>query len=167
MCASHVAIMRRVRCESFSTMAAFKRFLTTVLSDVSSQNRRSCESLDAVRAFVRSFPAVDSEMLVQARGLRKPLATLTALVRSVFLMHVQDVNAQTVALLEGAVAKVTGVLPVSLVHAPCVFQMFVAIIFVGEDFAASVASEAISTCCRKIKTKLLLRSGNSKLTTVR
>ena len=137
-------------------MAAFKRFLTTVLSDVSSQNRRSCESLDAVRAFVRSFPAVDSEVLVQTRGLRKPLATLTALVRSVFLMHVQDVNAQTVALLEGAVAKVAGVLPVSLVHAPCVFQMFVAIIFVGEDFAASVASEAISTCCRKIKTKLLL-----------
>ena len=39
MSASHVTIMRGVRCESFSTMATFKWFFPAVLSNVSAQNR--------------------------------------------------------------------------------------------------------------------------------
>ena len=144
--ASDVAVMRGVRCEGFSTMAALKWFFAAVLSDVSAQNRRCSKCFDAVRAFVWPLATVHSKMLVKARRLGKPLATLAALVWSVFLVHMQDMDAEAVSLFKGAVAKMARVLPVSLVYTPRVFQMFVSVIFVGEHFATPVTGEAVSTC---------------------
>ena len=69
--------------------------------------------------------------------------------RSVFLMNVQDMYAESVAFLERAVAQVTRVFPVSLVNTSGVLEMLVSVIFVGEYFATPVTSEAVPSCYRK------------------
>lgn len=66
--------------------------------------------------------------------------------RSVFLVNVQDMYAKTVSLFKGAVTQVARVLPVALVNTPCVLEVLVAVIFIGEYFATTVTSEAVSTC---------------------
>lgn len=67
------------------------------------------------------------------------------LVRSVFFVNVQDVNPQSVPLLERSVAEVTGELSVALVHAASVLQMFISVIFVREHLAASVTLETLAS----------------------
>ena len=69
--------------------------------------------------------------------------------RSVFLMNVQDMYAKTVPFLEGAIAQVTRVFPVSLVNTSGVLQMLVTVIFVGEHFATPVTGKAVPSCYRK------------------
>lgn len=71
--------------------------------------------------------------------------------RPVLLVHVEDVDAQPVPFLEGSRAEVAGELPVALIHAPRVFQVLVAVVFVGEDFAAALALVAVHRLCRAEK----------------
>lgn len=57
-------------------------------------------------------------------------------------MHVKDMNAQTVAFLKGAVTQGAGKLPVSVINAARVFEVAIPVVFVGENFAATVARVA-------------------------
>lgn len=66
-------------------------------------------------------------------------------------MHVQDVNPQPVPLLERPAAQMTGELPVPLVHAARVLQVFVSVVLVGEHLPASVALEALPGIWRQNK----------------
>lgn len=65
------------------------------------------------------------------------------LVRPVLLVHVQDMYPEAVSLLEGPVAEVARELPVSLVHAPRVFQVLVSVIFVGKNLSTPVTLETL------------------------
>ena len=58
---------------------------------------------------------------------------------TVFLVNVEYVDAETVALLKGAVAQVAGELPVTQVNAARVFKMAIAVVFVRENFSATMA----------------------------
>ena len=62
---------------------------------------------------------------------------------SVLLVHVQDVNAQAVSLLEGPVAQVARELPVALVHAARVLEVLVPVVLVGEHLSTAVTLEAL------------------------
>ena len=63
-------------------------------------------------------------------------------------------NAETVPLIKGAVTCCAGKLPVALINTACVFKVPIAVIFVGKDFAASLARKAVKKTCDKVKTKL-------------
>lgn len=86
---------------------------------------------------------MNSHVFVQTRRLTKTLATHGALVWSMLLMHVQDVNAQSIALLERTRTQMTWELAISLVHTPRVLQVLVTVVFVSEHFATSVARIAL------------------------
>ena len=62
---------------------------------------------------------------------------------SVLLVHVQDVDAQTVPFLEGPGAEVARELAVALVHAAGVLEVLVAVVLVGEHLPAAVTPEAL------------------------
>lgn len=79
------------------------------------------------------------------------------LVRSVFFVNVQDVNPQSVSLLERSVAEVTRELSVALVHAASVLQMFISVIFVREHLAASVALETLASIWGENVEKAMLK----------
>lgn len=116
-----------------------------MLSNVSAQDARGREGLVAVHTLVRSFARVHAHVLVERRRLTKRLAAHRALVRPVLLVHVQDVYAQAVAFLERPRAQVTRKLAIALIHAPRVLEMLVAIVLVGEHFAASITRKTIFT----------------------
>ena len=107
------------------------------------ENARRGERFVAINALVGPFATVHSHVLVQTRRLTKTLAAHGALVWSMLLVHVQDVNAQSVALLERTRAQMARKLAITLVHAPRVLQVLVAVVFVGEHFATSVARIAL------------------------
>ena len=142
MCAPHVAVVCGVRGERLAAVLALEGLLARVLANVRAQDARGGEGLVAVDALVRSLAAVHAHVLVETGRLAEALGAHAALVRPVLLVHVQDVNAQAVALLERSRAQVTRKLAVALVHAARVLEMLVAVVLVGEHFAASVARVA-------------------------
>lgn len=84
--------------------------------------------------------------------IQRARVRLQYLVRSVFFVHVQNVNPQSVPLLERPVAQVTGELPVALVHAARVLQVFVSVILVGKHLPAAVTLEALPSIWRTTTT---------------
>lgn len=76
------------------------------------------------------------------------------LVGPVLLVDVEDVDPQAVPLLERSAAQVTGELPVALVHAAGVLQVFVPVVLVGEHLPAPVTFEALSGVWRRRKKEL-------------
>jgi len=64
--------------------------------------------------------------------------------RSVFLMHMENVDSESVSLLERPVAEVAGKLPVALIHAARVFQVFVPVVLIGEHFTTAITLKALS-----------------------
>jgi hypothetical protein len=73
-----------------------------MLTDVSAKNARSGKGLVAVDTFVGSLATMHPHVLVQARRLTETLPTYRALVGPVFFVHVQNMYAKPIALLEGA-----------------------------------------------------------------
>lgn len=63
---------------------------------------------------------------------------------SVFLVYVENVNSETVSLLERPVAEVAGKFPVALIHAARVFQVFVPVVLISEDFTTAITLETLS-----------------------
>ena len=116
----------------------FERLLSGMLSNVGAKNARRCKGLVAINALVRPFATVHSHVFIQTRRLAETLAAHGALVWSMLLVHVQDVNAQSIALLERTRAQMARKLAIALVNAPRVLQVLVAVVFVGEHFATSV-----------------------------
>ncbi len=123
--------------------AYFEGFFAGVLSNVSAEDAGGGEGLVAVDAFVGPLAAVHAHVLVETRRLAEALAAHAALVRPVLLVHVQDVDAEAVALLERARAQVARELAVALVHAARVLEMLVAVVLVGEHLAASITRVAL------------------------
>lgn len=115
-----------------------ERLLARMLPNMSAEYTRGCERLVTIHTFIWSFAAVNSHVFVQRRRLTERFAAHRALVRSMLLVHMQDVDAEAVALLERPRTQVAREFAVALVHAPRVFQVFVPVVFVGEHFAASV-----------------------------
>ena len=83
--------------------------------------------------------------------------------RTVFLVHVENVDPESVSLVEGAVAQGTGELPVAVVHTARVFQVAVSVVLVGKHFAAPFAREAAGrTCNGKKANQIRTKTRNSK-----
>lgn len=76
-------------------------------------------------------------MLIEAAGLTERLAADRAQMRSMILVHVKDVNAKSVLLLERPGADRAREFPVPIVNASGVLEMFVTIIGITEDFSAT------------------------------
>lgn len=64
--------------------------------------------------------------------------------RSVFLMHMENVDSESVSLLERPVAEVAGELPVALIHTARVFQVFVSVVLISEHFTTAITLETLS-----------------------
>lgn len=70
-----------------------------------------------------------------------------------FLVYMQHMNAETVPLIKGSVTCCAGKLPVALINTACIFKVPIAVIFVGKDFATSLARKAAKKTCDKLKVK--------------
>lgn len=77
-------------------------------------------------------------------GAERTRALLRYLVRPVLFVNVQNVDPQSVPLLERSVAEVAGELPVALVHAARVLQVLVSVVLVREHLPAPVALEPVA-----------------------
>jgi hypothetical protein len=114
-----------------------------MLANVRSENARRRKRLVAINALVRPFATVHSHVFIQTRRLAETLAAHGALVWSMLLVHVQDVYAQSITLLERTRAQVTRKLAITLVHASRVLQVLVTVVFVGKHFATPIARIAL------------------------
>jgi len=59
-------------------------------------------------------------------------------------MHMENVDSESVSLLERPVAEVAGKLPVALIHTARVFQVFVPVVLIGEHFTTAITLKALS-----------------------
>ena len=82
-----------------------------------------------------------SHVLFKTGRLGKLLVAHVALMGTVLLVHVQHVNAQTVAFVKGAVAQAAWELPVAVIKASCVLEMSVPVVLVRKKFATLLAWE--------------------------
>lgn len=73
---------------------------------------------------------------------------------SVFFMHMENVDSEPVSFLERPVAEVAGELPVALIHAARVFQVFVSVVHVSKHFTTAITLETLSRVCNEEKQEL-------------
>lgn len=59
-------------------------------------------------------------------------------------MHMENVDSESVSLLERPVAEVAGELPVALIHTARVFQVFVSVVLISEHFTTAITLETLS-----------------------
>lgn len=70
---------------------------------------------------------------------------------SVFLVYMENVDSESISLLERPVTEVAGKFPVTLIHAARVFQMFVSIVLISEHFSTTITLETLSRIWNKEK----------------
>ena len=119
-------------------MSAFEWLLAAVLTDMRAQNGGGRKAFDAMWASVWPLSTVNPHVFVQAGRLGETFPAFCALVWTILFMHVENVNAQPITFIKGAVTKGAGELPVSVINTACIFKMALTIVLVGKNFTTTM-----------------------------